>query len=106
MSLDGEALRNQVLLDIPELCWLSVNVSGCRAYVQVRSESCAGDAGRGNALQRGGAAGRTGDGGAGQKTVVSRFRAGTAVTEGQLLISAWRIWNTFGARVLAGKRLG
>ncbi|MBP3486608.1 MAG: sporulation protein YqfD, partial [Oscillospiraceae bacterium] len=36
LSLDSEGLRNQVLLDIPELCWLAVNVSGCRAYVQVR----------------------------------------------------------------------
>ena len=35
-DLDGEDIRNHVLLDIPELRWISVNVSGCRAYVQVR----------------------------------------------------------------------
>lgn len=35
-SIDGEDLRNHILLDIPELSWLTVNVSGCRAYVQVR----------------------------------------------------------------------
>ena len=35
-SLDPEGLRNQVLLEIPELSWLTVNVSGCRATVQVR----------------------------------------------------------------------
>lgn len=36
LSLDGEDLRNHVLLDIPELEWISVNVAGCRAHVQVR----------------------------------------------------------------------
>lgn len=35
-SIDGEDLRNHILLEIPELSWLTVNVSGCRAYVQVR----------------------------------------------------------------------
>jgi len=35
-SIDSEDLRNHILLDIPELSWLTVNVSGCRAYVQVR----------------------------------------------------------------------
>ena len=36
LSLDGEDIRNHVLLDIPELSWIAVNVSGCRADVQVR----------------------------------------------------------------------
>ena len=36
LSLDGEDIRNHVLLEIPELSWLTVNVSGCRANVQVR----------------------------------------------------------------------
>lgn len=36
LSLNGEDLRNHVLLEIPELEWISVNVSGCRAHVQVR----------------------------------------------------------------------
>ena len=35
-SIDGEDLRNHVLLELPSLSWLTVNVSGCRAYVQVR----------------------------------------------------------------------
>ena len=36
LGLDGEDIRNHVLLDIPELSWIAVNVSGCRANVQVR----------------------------------------------------------------------
>ena len=36
LSLDGEDLRNRVLLEVPELSWIAVNVSGCRAKVQVR----------------------------------------------------------------------
>ena len=36
LSLDGEDLRNRVLLELPDLVWLTVNVSGCRAVVQVR----------------------------------------------------------------------
>ena len=36
LALDGEDIRNQVLLEIPELSWVAVNVSGCRAEVQVR----------------------------------------------------------------------
>ena len=36
ISLDTEDIRNHVLLDIPELVWITVNVSGCRAYVEVR----------------------------------------------------------------------
>ncbi|MEG1593840.1 MAG: sporulation protein YqfD, partial [Oscillibacter sp.] len=35
-AVDAEDLRNHVLLDIPELSWMTVNVSGCRAYVEVR----------------------------------------------------------------------
>ena len=46
-SLDPEGLRNRVLLEIPELSWLTVNVSGCRATVQVRERvKKAGDGGR------------------------------------------------------------
>ena len=33
LSLDGEDIRNHVLLDVPELSWIAVNVSGCRASV-------------------------------------------------------------------------
>ena len=35
-SIDSELLRNRVLLRLPELSWISVQVSGCRAQVQVR----------------------------------------------------------------------
>ena len=36
LSFNGEDLRNHILLEIPELSWIAVNVSGCRANVQVR----------------------------------------------------------------------
>ena len=39
LSLDGESIRNHVLLDIPELSWITVNVSGCRAEVQGRERT-------------------------------------------------------------------
>ena len=102
LSLDGEDLRNRILLEIPELCWIAVNVSGCRAHVQVRErveippfadwETPA------NVVAR-----RAG--------LVLRVRAlegvaavlpGTAVTEGQLLISGVEDTQTLGARMLAG----
>ncbi|MFR7894951.1 MAG: sporulation protein YqfD [Dysosmobacter sp.] len=35
-ALNGEDIRNHVLLEIPELSWVAVNVSGCRANVEVR----------------------------------------------------------------------
>ncbi len=35
LALDGEDIRNHVLLDVPELQWIAVNVSGCRANVRV-----------------------------------------------------------------------
>lgn len=36
LSVDSPQLRNQLLLEIPELSYIAVNVKGCRAYVQVR----------------------------------------------------------------------
>ena len=35
LAINGQDLRNHVLLDVPELAWMTVNVSGCRARVQV-----------------------------------------------------------------------
>ena len=35
-SIHSGELRNRMLLEIPELSYIAVNVSGCRAYVQVR----------------------------------------------------------------------
>ncbi|WP_455582666.1 sporulation protein YqfD [Dysosmobacter sp.] len=101
-SLDAEDLRNHVLLDIPELSWMTVNVSGCRAYVQVRERVMAPELvnkrAPTNVVAR-----RAG--------LVLKVRAldgvtcalpGTAVEEGQLLISGVEDTETFGARILAG----
>ena len=38
-SIHSEQLRNQILLEIPELSYIAVNVSGSRAYVQVRERT-------------------------------------------------------------------
>lgn len=102
LSLDGEDIRNHVLLDIPELCWVAVNVSGCRANVQVRERAAApelmDERTPSNVVAR-----RAG--------LVLKVRAmdgvtcalpGSAVTQGQLLISGVEDTETFGARVLAG----
>ena len=35
LRLDQEAMRNHVLLELPDLSWLVVNVKGCTAHVQV-----------------------------------------------------------------------
>ncbi|MBQ3548591.1 MAG: sporulation protein YqfD [Oscillospiraceae bacterium] len=35
LSVDQEALRNRVLLELHDLSWLTVNVRGCTAHVQV-----------------------------------------------------------------------
>lgn len=101
-SLDAEDLRNHILLDIPELSWLTVNVSGSRAYVQVRERVFAPEivdertptnvvARRAGLVQRV----RVMEG-------VPCVLEGTAVEEGQLLISGVEDTDTFGARVLAG----
>ena len=58
ISLDTEDIRNHVLLEIPELLWITVNVSGCRAYVEVRERVEAPAGGRAGAHQRGGPPGR------------------------------------------------
>ena len=102
LSLDGEDLRNHVLLEIPELSWIAVNVSGCRAHVQVRERTpkpeLLDETTPANVVAR-----RAG--------LVLRMRAmngvaavlpGTAVTEGQLLISGVEDTETLGARMLAG----
>ena len=102
LALDGEWLRNQVLLDIPELCWLAVNVSGCRAYVQVRERvpvpKMVDERTPSNVVAR-------------RDGLVLEVHAlngrasvptGTSVTQGQLLISGVEDLDTFGARVLAG----
>ena len=102
LSLDGEDIRNHVLLDIPELSWIAVNVSGCRAHVQVRERvqppEIVDEKTPSNVVAR-----RAG--------LVLEVRAldgvtcvlpGTSVEEGQLLISGVADTETFGARILAG----
>lgn len=39
LTLDGEDIRNHVLLEIPELSWVAVNVSGCRPMSRCGSGS-------------------------------------------------------------------
>ena len=102
LSLDGEDIRNHVLLDIPELSWIAVNVSGCRANVQVRERvqppEIVDEKTPSNVVAR-----RAG--------LVLEVRAldgvtcvlpGTSVEKGQLLISGVADTDTFGARILAG----
>lgn len=102
-SLDPEGLRNQVLLEIPELSWLTVNVSGCRATVQVRERvqkpEMVDERTPANVVAR--RAGlvltiRSVQG-------VNMVLPGTSVEEGQLLISGVEDTDTVGARILAGR---
>lgn len=102
LSLDGEDLRNHVLLDVPELSWLTVNVSGFRAHVQVRERveppELMDETAVSNLVAR--RAGlvlevRALDG-------VAAVLPGASVTEGQLLISGVEDLDTLGARTLAG----
>lgn len=102
LSLDGEDIRNHVLLDIPELSWITVNVSGCRAHVQVRERvmppEIVDEKAAANVVAR-----RPGlvlevrglDG-------VNCVLPGASVTRGQLLISGVADTGTFGARILPG----
>lgn len=102
LSLDGEDIRNHMLLDVPELIWIAVNVSGCRAEVQVRErtpppvmidrrEPCNLVARRAGLVRK-------------VQTIggVACVVPGSAVTEGQMLISGVEDTDTVGARVLAG----
>ena len=102
LTLNGEDLRNHVLLDIPELSWLTVNVSGCRATVQVRDRveppALLDQETPTNVVAR-------------RDGLVEEIRdwngraavlPGSGVTRGQLLISGVEDTDTFGARTLAG----
>lgn len=102
LSLDGEDIRNHMLLDVPELSWIAVNVSGCRASVQVRERTeppvmidrrqpCNLVARRAGLVKK-------------VQTIggVACVIPGSAVTEGQILISGVEDTDTVGARVLAG----
>ena len=102
LAIDGEDLRNHVLLEVPELSWIAVNVSGCRANVQVRERIpkpvMVEDEGPANVVARR----------SGLLLEVRTLRGaaavlpGMSVTEGQLLISGVEDTGTFGARLMAG----
>ena len=101
-SVDAENLRNHVLLEIPELSWITVNVSGCRAYVQVRERvpkpELVSKRTPSNVVAR-----RAGlilkmQALAGGKCAL----AGTTVEQGQILISGVEDTDTFGARIGSG----
>ena len=102
LFLDGEDIRNHVLLDLPELSWIAVNVSGCRATVQVRERIPAPEPvdkrAPSNLVAR-----RAG--------MVLKVRAlsgvacvlpGTSVTKGQILVSGVEDPETVGAHLMAG----
>lgn len=98
-SIDGEDLRNHVLLELPELKWLAVNVSGCRAYVQVRERTPAPQLADRRApcnvtARRDGLVLRV-QAFLGKKCV----QPGDTVEQGQLLISGVEDLDTFGARI-------
>ena len=102
MSLDGEDIRNHVLLELPALSWINVNVSGCRAKVEVRErrpapalldrrEPCNLVARRDGLVLRVQALGGT-----------AAVLRGMSVTRGQLLISGVEDTAPYGARLTAG----
>ena len=102
LSLDGEDLRNRILLELPELVWLTVNVSGCRAGVQVRERVAVPETVDRKALSN--LVARQ----AGLVLEVHAFSGvkcvveGMSVEEGQILISGVQDTENFGARTTAG----
>ncbi len=102
LSVDGEDLRNHILLEIPELSWITVNVSGFRAHVQVRDRVQAPELAD-NSTPTNLVARRAGlvleiETLAGEKLVLP----GTTVEEGQILISGVSDSDTVGAIFSAG----
>ena len=100
-GIDQKDMRNHVLLELPDVCWLAVNVKGCTAHVQVvertRPPQRQKDAEKTNVV-------------AAKSGLVTKIQAldgekcvlpGTTVTEGQLLISgAVDAPDATGARLL------
>ena len=101
-AVDSFDLRNDILLDLPELSYIAVNVKGCRAYVQVRERIPVPEI----ISKR-----QSGNTVAEKAALITRIKPydgekmvlpGTTVTEGQLLISGV-VENDFsGARYLRG----
>ena len=102
ISLDTEDIRNHVLLDIPELVWITVNVSGCRAYVEVREREevpePVNEREPANVVARRGGLVLEVQALDGVKCVLP----GSSVEAGELLISGVEDTETVGARVMAG----
>ncbi len=101
-AIDSDDLRNHILLDMPELVWITVNVSGCQAQVQVRERKPAPTpadkrtpqnvvARRDGLVLKISALGG-----------VKQVQPGMTVVKDQLLISGIEDTGTFGARVKAG----
>lgn len=102
LELDQRAIRNQVLLELPDLSWLVVNVKGCTAHVQVLERQRPPRAVQEDEItnvvaQRSGLVTeiRALDG----KAQVAR---GSSVTEGQLLISGVVDTERQGVRMVHG----
>ena len=103
LSFDQEELRNHVLLELGDISWLSVNVKGCTAHVQVverkRPPEIVDREKRANVV-----AARAGlvtkvEALDGQAMVM----AGSTVTEGQLLISGVAESKSGGVRFMQGR---
>lgn len=103
LSFDQEELRNHVLLELGDISWLSVNVKGCTAHVQVverkRPPEIVDLEKRANVV-----AARAGlvtkvEALDGQAMVM----AGSTVTEGQLLISGVAESKSGGVRFMQGR---
>jgi similar to stage IV sporulation protein len=101
-AINSEDLRNHALLEMPELVWITVNVSGCQAQVQVRErlpspERVDRRTPQNVVARRAGVVLKI--------TALSgqrRVLAGTTVEQGQLLISGVEDADPFGARLKAG----
>ena len=102
LSIDQEDLRNHILLELKDISWLAVNVSGCTAHVQVverhRPPVLLKDAEKCNVV-------------AAKDGLVTRVEAldgkaevmqGSTVTRGQLLISGVVDSEMTGVRLLHG----
>lgn len=101
-GIDSEDLRNHVLLEMPELVWITVNVSGCQAQIQVRERLPTPE--RTDKREPQNVVARR-DGLVLKITALGgekRVLAGTTVEQGQLLISGVEDTDTFGARLKAG----
>ena len=96
-----EDLRNHVLLELPQLNWIAVNVSGCQAHVQVRERvegpESADRREPSNLVARRAGLVRSVEALWGEKMVLP----GMTVEEGQLLVSGLEDTEHFGARLSA-----